>query len=75
MKFYKIKTWKLKNGWLKINSKFKMQWISHDIGLSAIMIVIKIEKQVLKYGKWVLQFKIFIRQKNYNIKNKAVFDI
>lgn len=42
MKFYKIKTWKLKNGWLKINSKFKMQWISH--GLSAIMIVIKIEK-------------------------------
>lgn len=44
MKFYKIKTWKLKNGWLKINSKFKMQWISHNIGLRAIMIVIKIEK-------------------------------
>lgn len=44
MKFYKIKTWKLKNGRLKINSKFKMQWISHNIGLSAIMIVIKIEK-------------------------------
>lgn len=42
--FYKIKTWKFKNGWLKINSKFKMQWISHNIGLSAIMIVIKIEK-------------------------------
>lgn len=44
MKFYKIKTWKFKNGWLKINAKFKMQWISQNIGLSAIMIVIKIEK-------------------------------
>lgn len=32
-------------------------------------------RQVLKYGKWVLQFKLFIRQKNHNIKNKAVFDI
>lgn len=47
MKFYKIKIWKLKNGWLKINFKFKMWWILYNIGLSVIMIVIKIEKYVV----------------------------
>lgn len=66
MKFYKIKTWKLKNGWLKINSKFKMQWISHNIGLSAIIIVINIEKtgshlnliEIDKFKIWKVSFAV-----------------